>query len=126
MDRRDADPARLAKFTRELAQARETYFDEVYGDAQLGLMVLGTHPDYRRLGAAAMLLKWGQEKAEAERVTVTLFASPMGYPLYVKVGFTEVGKVHVQVDGDDASVERPLMVWAGGVRAWKLEDTSSV
>ncbi|KAI0411680.1 hypothetical protein F5X98DRAFT_356709 [Xylaria grammica] len=110
-ERRDADPVRLAEFVRELTQVRNSWFHDVYGDQQLGLILLGTHPDYRRLGAAAMLLKWGREKAEAEQVPVTLFASPMGYPLYAKAGFAEVNKAHVQVEGDDVFVELPAMVW---------------
>ncbi|KAK5635988.1 hypothetical protein RRF57_011700 [Xylaria bambusicola] len=84
-------------------------------------MLLGTHLDYRRLGAASMLLKWGQEKAKVEEVVMTLFASPMGYPLYSKVGFTEVDKIHIQVEGDDASVEHLAMVWTDDSRAWKDE-----
>ncbi|KAI1131698.1 hypothetical protein F5Y10DRAFT_261859 [Nemania abortiva] len=110
-ERRDADPARMTEFRNQIGQAKKNWFDKVYGDAQLNLMILATHPDYRRLGAAAKLVKWGQDKAKRERVAVTLFASPMGYPLYSKVGFTVVGSIHVQVEGDDAFIDLPAMVW---------------
>ncbi|KAI1326692.1 hypothetical protein F5Y16DRAFT_400192 [Xylariaceae sp. FL0255] len=110
-ERRDADPTRMAEFRKVVGRAKKTYFDEVFGDAQINLMILATHPDYRRLGAAAMLLDWGQEKARAEHVAVTLFSSPMGYPLYVKKGFTKVTSVRVQIEGDDAFADLPVMVW---------------
>ncbi|KAJ8121014.1 hypothetical protein O1611_g10213 [Lasiodiplodia mahajangana] len=110
-ERRDADPARMVEFRNQIGQAKKNWFDQVYGDKQLNLMILATHPDYRRLGAAAKLVKWGQDKAKTEQATVTLFSSPMGYPLYSKVGFTVVGTVHVQVEEDDAFIDLPAMVW---------------
>ncbi|KAI3325230.1 hypothetical protein HD806DRAFT_533821 [Xylariaceae sp. AK1471] len=110
-ERRDADPKRMNKFRQELGKAKKAWFDDVYGNDQLNLLILATHPEYRRLGAAARLVAWGQEEAKAEGIPVTVFSSPMGFPLYTKMGFTQIGSVHVQVDGDDAFTDLPGMVW---------------
>jgi len=58
-----------------------------------------------------MLLGWGLRKASIERLTITLSASPPGYKLYQKLGFREVGEVHVNLEGEMDSIIQPLMVW---------------
>jgi hypothetical protein len=58
-----------------------------------------------------MLVKWGLEKAERERLAVTLFSSPMGLMLYARLGFKEVTTVHVQVEGEEEAIDLPAMVW---------------
>jgi GNAT superfamily N-acetyltransferase len=83
-ERRDVDPKRMNKFRQELGKAKKAWFDDVYGNDQLNLLILATHPEYRRLGAAARLVAWGQEQAKAEGIPVTVFSSPMGFPLYRK------------------------------------------
>ncbi|KAK1832992.1 acyl-CoA N-acyltransferase [Podospora conica] len=110
-ERRDASAARMLEFRKELAMAKKLYFDPEFGDEQLNLMILATHPDYRRRGAATALLHWGMEEAEIKGVGVTLFSSPMGLPLYRKNGFEQVGMVHVQVDGEKEYIKLPAMVW---------------
>lgn len=101
----------MNKFRQELGKAKKAWFDDVYGNDQLSLLILATHPTYRRLGAAARLVAWGQEEAKAEGLPVTVFSSLMGLPLYMKMGFAHIGSVHVQVDGDDAFTDLLGMVW---------------
>jgi hypothetical protein len=45
-----------------------------HDERQLNLMVLCTHPNYRRRGAATLLVEWEQAAREAA-VTLTLFAN---------------------------------------------------
>ena len=51
------------------------------------LNILFTHPDYRRKGIGAMLVKWGSEQAKHRGVEFWLNATPVGKPLYEKLGF---------------------------------------
>ncbi|KAI3144547.1 hypothetical protein CBS147325_5307 [Penicillium roqueforti] len=53
------------------------------------LDMLGTHPDYRRRGAGAMLVLWGCEIADREGVAAYIDASKAGVPLYAKHGFVD-------------------------------------
>lgn len=109
--RLDADPMRVAETRKQLGEAKKMWFDDPYGDQQLHLRILGTHLDYRRLGAGTMLVHWGQELAAKEGVVVTLFASPMGSRLYTKLGFRNVGTVQIHAETDGQSVDRVAMVW---------------
>lgn len=52
--------------------------------AVLGMIV--TSPDYRRRGAASLLLRWGIEKADERGVEIYLESSVAGRPLYEKFG----------------------------------------
>jgi hypothetical protein len=42
------------------------------------------------LGAGSALLRWVSEHADRERLPCWLEASPLGYPLYRRVGFQDV------------------------------------
>jgi ribosomal protein S18 acetylase RimI-like enzyme len=110
-DRRDANPARVAAFKESIAQAKTEFFISRYGEAQLYLGMLACHPDYQRQGAGEMLCRWGLEKAKAEKLAVTLCASPMGEGLYRRLGFRKVGSFRTQVDGEEEFLETPCMVW---------------
>lgn len=55
----------------------------------LDLDMLCTHPEYRRRGAGGMLVSWGCERADADRVAAYVDASPSGKPLYEKFGFVD-------------------------------------
>lgn len=74
-------------------------------------MMLGTLPEYERRGAGSKLTQWGLNRARQEHVPITLFSSPRAVTLYKKLGFREVGTVHVQVDGESEFMEFPGMVW---------------
>ena len=98
--RRDADQEHVNAFKAEIAKAKKHYFDDPFGDRQLHLQILATHPNYRRRGAATKLCKVGMELAANNDLIVSLFASPMGRDLYKHLDFQEVIGVFVQVDGD--------------------------
>ena len=53
------------------------------------LDMLGTHPDYRRRGAGAMLVKWGCDLADANGVGAYVDATKAGAPLYERYGFVD-------------------------------------
>ena len=54
------------------------------------LHFLVTLPEHQRRGIGAMHLQWGLQKADEMRLPLYLEASPMGKPLYQKMGFEEV------------------------------------
>ncbi|KAL2148941.1 hypothetical protein VTH82DRAFT_1627 [Thermothelomyces myriococcoides] len=100
--------ARKSEFRKALSEAKKK-LNAYYGD-HVFLRILMTHPDHRRRGAGTELTKWGIDLAKRLGVPTTLFASPMGLKLYEKLGFHEIGKCHVQVDGDPESLTLPAMV----------------
>ena len=110
LERRDGNFARMDEFRNSIDKAKQEYFDSKYGNEQLFLLSLATHPDYQRRGAAANLCAWGMKEAERRGVNMTLFSSPMAQWLYSRLGFKEVGMVHMQVEGDDAFLDIPAMV----------------
>lgn len=87
------------------------YFDAPYGNSQVQLYHLATHPDYQRHGAGTRLLNWGLELAMREKKPITLFGSPMGTKLYAELGFRVLDYVTVQVDGEEENVSLCVMVY---------------
>lgn len=81
------------------------YFDS-YGNEQLSLSWLITHPDFRRRGAGTMLCQWGEDEAmERGGWTLTVMASPLGTFLYEHLGYRIFGTVTAQVDGEQEKVD---------------------
>ncbi|KAI9672460.1 MAG: hypothetical protein M1817_003226 [Caeruleum heppii] len=99
-ERRDANPEHMQAFLDAIDEAMHEYFDRL-GTSQIDLHVLATHPDYRRRGAATTLCKWGMKEAKGRDMSVTVIGSPMGTPLYVQLGFVELGHAIAQVQGED-------------------------
>ena len=91
--RRDADLAHIAAFRSVLIASVNKYFDAPYGNSQVQLYHLATHPDYQRHGAGTRLLNWGLELAMREKKPITLFGSPMGTKL-TQTRFQGVGLCH--------------------------------
>ena len=110
LQRRDANPARMKAFRAAVGRAKTEFFDSKYGEEQLYLGMLACHPDYQRRGAGEMLCRWGLDKAKAEHLAVTLFASPMGVRLYRRLGFRDVGSFRTQVVGEEEYLDMPGMV----------------
>ncbi|KAK6338448.1 hypothetical protein TWF730_002508 [Orbilia blumenaviensis] len=108
-ERKDANLARMKLFREVLNKGKAQYFDNIYGESQLYLMTLVTHPDHFRRGAGTTLMRWGLEKAKQEKLVITLFASQMGYGLYKKLGFGVVGEVTVQIEGEEEKLNIPGM-----------------
>lgn len=109
LQRRDASAARMTAFRGAIGRAKKEWFDDKYGEKQLYLSMLACHPDYQKRGAGEMLCRWGVEKGKAEGLTVTLFASPMGWQLYRRIGFKDVGTFRTQVVGEDEYLDTPGM-----------------
>jgi ribosomal protein S18 acetylase RimI-like enzyme len=110
-ERPDCNPARVKEFRSKHTEAKRQWFDEKFGENQLNLTVLCTHPEFRRRGAGTRLVEWGKFKALEAGMAVTLFSSPMGRKLYSKLGFTEVGDVKIQVPGEEEVLYIQGMTW---------------
>lgn len=100
----------MAAYQADSLAAKQRLFQEPYGDRQLYLGMLACHPDYRRRGAGGQLVAWGIAKAQTEKLTLTLFASPMGARVYKRLGFRDVGTFRTQVPGDDEYLDSRAMV----------------
>ncbi|KUI70504.1 hypothetical protein VM1G_06025 [Cytospora mali] len=82
----------------------------------LGMIVTAT--EYRRRGAAGMLLRWGIERADEAGVEIYLEASEAGRPFYRKSGFRELKVMEFDMsqlgyEGVDTHtcMLRPLVHW---------------
>jgi len=74
------------------------------------LKILLCHPDYQRRGAGTALTRWGIKQAARLGLCTTVFASPMGLNLYKKLGFKEIDRFRVQLEGDAEYLEIPALV----------------
>lgn len=99
-NRLDADPMRVQVFDAATTKAENMYHNLPYGEQQIRLKILATHPDYQRQGAASKMLFWGMCLAREQLKFLTLLAGPMGKKLYTKSCFYEQGAVDVQVEGE--------------------------
>jgi predicted N-acetyltransferase YhbS len=61
------------------------------------LCELNTSPKFQRRGLGSQLVKYGLEKADRDEVMVYLSGSPMGVPVYRKLGFEEVGRLELDL-----------------------------
>lgn len=101
----------MEAFREKLNESQTTWFDKQYGDNQLQLALLCTSRDHRRRGAATKLVQWGLTKVKSENLTLTLFSSPLGKYVYLKLGFRQVGLDKAQVVDDQDSVDILGMVY---------------
>ncbi len=99
-ERKDANPVHMEVWARVLHQGFERYF-AVYGNQQVHLWLLTTHPDFRRRGAGTMLCNWGLEKATEKHWMLTVVGSQMGRSLYEHLGYGLVGTLKIQADGEE-------------------------
>ncbi|KAJ3958566.1 hypothetical protein N0V92_004839 [Colletotrichum tropicale] len=75
--------------------------------------VIAVRPEHQRRGVGALLTKWGLDMAELAGLPVYLESSPVGYPLYQRLGFETLDDkvVHrAALVGKEKDVEIPLMV----------------
>lgn len=63
------------------------------------LEIVATRPEYQGKGAAGKLLRWGIEKSDEEGTETYLEASPDGKPIYEHLGFEEVDRLVVELEG---------------------------
>ncbi|KAK7429715.1 hypothetical protein QQZ08_003741 [Neonectria magnoliae] len=106
--RKDANPQHMRAYAAAVACGFEAHFAK-YGNDQLNLSILVTHPDFRRRGAATMLCNWGQKKSVETGRVLTVMASPMGKPLYLSLGYELVGSVIAQVDSEEEKVDIDIL-----------------
>jgi len=71
------------------------------------LKTLAVHPKFQRKGVGTALVKWGMERARLNGERLYVDASYVGKPLYLKLGFTEVGGFFV----GDSGVRVTNMLW---------------
>ncbi|OIW34609.1 hypothetical protein CONLIGDRAFT_626645 [Coniochaeta ligniaria NRRL 30616] len=91
--------------------AKAKIFDTQYAGGYMFLKILLCHPSNRRRGAGTALVKWGMSVAHLQSVNTALFSSPMGVHLYHKLGFQEIGRFEVKVEGDEERLDIPAMVF---------------
>lgn len=104
-ERRDVNREHIAAYKKAMASSFEEYFAR-YGQEQLHLWMLITHPNFRRRGAGTQLCNWGvEEAARRGGVILTVMASPMGKSLYEYLGYSLVGTVTAQVEGEEEKVD---------------------
>ena len=107
-ERRDANRKHYLEFSKQAGETFNKYFAQ-YGGEQLHLWLLVTHSEFRRRGAAAVLVKWGVDTAEEKGWPVTVFGSPMGQLVYRRLGFEIVGTKVVQVEGEEERLTSAVM-----------------
>ncbi|KAF4987083.1 hypothetical protein FDECE_15606 [Fusarium decemcellulare] len=107
-ERRDANPQHMRVYAAAAARGFRDHFAR-YGNDQLNLWMLVTHPDYRRRGAATMLCNWGQKESLKTGRVLTVMASPMGKVLYKGLGYGLVGSVTAQVEGEEEKVDIDIL-----------------
>ncbi|KAF5663904.1 gnat family protein [Fusarium circinatum] len=91
-ERKDCNPARLKAYSEATMKARKDIFVSSFGERQLSLRQMATHPDY-----------WKR--------AIPMFAGNMGKLLYAKFGFKELGRVKIQVPGESEAIYEIAMVW---------------
>lgn len=70
------------------------------------LRMVSTRPEYQGKGAGLQLLKWITEKADADADGRQLYleASPAGLPIYERLGFVEVDRLALELEGKGKGV----------------------
>ena len=92
---------RALDFVRQFNAAEHKYVFDVFGETQIYLYELATHPDYQLKGAGTRLIERGVENGRRGNVNVTLVAQPSAEGFYFKKGFLEMKNFSVNsVDGD--------------------------
>lgn len=71
------------------------------------LDMLGTHPDYRRRGAASMLVAWGCDLADRNGAAAYIDASKEGAVVYERFGFEDRSDPKVRSTGVISMVREP-------------------
>lgn len=72
-------------------------------------MHMVTHPSHRGKGAAGILIRWGIEQAEKDRVPAYLEAGVMGRPIYERYGFVQMGDL-LELDLKDFDVNMKFIM----------------
>ncbi|OJI84649.1 hypothetical protein ASPTUDRAFT_531471 [Aspergillus tubingensis CBS 134.48] len=104
---------------------RHVDFDQVFCDTFFGgldqarrtimgsrphyyLDALITHPDYRRQGAASMLIQWGCDRADQDGIPIWVDSSQEGARIYQRFGFRDVSVSGVTPTGAMSMLRDPV------------------
>lgn len=109
--REDANIIHMRRFNEVIGSMINTYF-QPYGNQQVILANLATHPDYRRRGCGGALCQWGIKKAAEQGWVVTVLGSPMGRLLYLAQGFRELAIEPLAVEGEDETLNISCLVYS--------------
>lgn len=71
------------------------------------LKMLAVDPKWQGNGAGKMLTQWGLERAQKEGIPAALESSDAGNPMYLKMGFVEIGKFVMPSE----RCSFPIMLW---------------
>ena len=85
----------------------QTFGEDIFPEAWLLANVV-THKDYQRRGIGALLVTWGLDQAQAERVPCGVESSFAGVRLYEKTGFRKFDDLRY---GEEERESMALMVW---------------
>ena len=100
-----ANKDRMDTFTKTLKDQKKTLFDDKYKGEHLHLLILGTLPAYRRIGAGRMNCQWGIKEANKKGgIPITVFASPLGQFLYSSLNFKIVSCFDIRVARDEEEI----------------------
>ncbi|GFN13964.1 hypothetical protein AtubIFM56815_002773 [Aspergillus tubingensis] len=72
------------------------------------LDALITHPDYRRQGAASMLIQWGCDRADQDGIPIWVDSSQEGARIYERFGFHDVSVSGVTPTGAMSMLRDPV------------------
>jgi GNAT superfamily N-acetyltransferase len=64
------------------------------------------HRDHQRRGAGTLLMQWGLDHAQRVGLPAYLEASPFGYPLYLRMGLREIGRVLIKAEEWDGGYDK--------------------
>ena len=84
------------------------------------LWLLGTHPKHERKGAGAQLVRWAFPRADAAGLRCYVDASNLGYPLYRRCGFEDVGELMLDLEGYECGEGSGVQKWVAMVREPKV------
>ncbi|PVH98878.1 hypothetical protein DM02DRAFT_680836 [Periconia macrospinosa] len=107
--RRDGDLARRVAFGKTMGYVKSKYWEQTYPE-NYHLILLTTHPDYRRRGAATALSKWGIDQGRRAGIAIGVEASPMGFPLYQHLGFVLQEELTVECRSGENTATLPVKV----------------
>lgn len=99
---------------RKFNAAEKKYVHDVFGERQLYLYELATHPDYQLRGAGTRLVERGIEKGRREGVNVTLIAQPTAEGFYFKKGFKETRNISIESVDEDETFGYNIMAYDFG------------
>ena len=108
--RRDANHEHFNAFWYGQIKAWKRYFGHI-GPEQMHLQILATLPEYQRRGHGSALCRWAMELVRRDGLKdMSVIASPMGYELYIWLGFERVGEFYIQVPGEEEKLRLEAMM----------------